>query len=116
MFSRQNEQTIRQMKKNIHQKQAEKNIRTPKEEMHARTALSGGDLKFVRTSIDLALEEIFAVTRIPVPVLRAIEEDVVGKLPSAVYLKGYIKQYAECLGLNPLVILPAYLNYLKKVS
>ncbi len=116
MFSRQNEQTIRQMKKNIHQKHVEKDIRTLREEMQAKSALSGADLKLVRTSIDLTLEEIFAVTRIPVPVLRAIEEDVVVKLPSPVFLKGYIKQYAECLGLDPTVILAAYLNHLKQIS
>ncbi len=116
MFSMHDEQTIRQTKKNIQKKQVDMDTPSLKEDIHARTALSGADLKSVRTSLHLELNEIFAVTRIPVAVLRAIEEDVMQKLPSPVYLKGYIKQYAECLGLDSSIILPAYLNYLKTVS
>jgi DnaJ-class molecular chaperone len=113
MFTQQNEQTIRQTKKNIQQKQVNMYLGSLKEDLHARISVSGADLKSLRNSIPLKLEEIFAVTRIPVAVLRAIEDDVVNKLPPAVFLKGYIKQYAECLGLDPAIIIPAYLNHLK---
>lgn len=116
VFSMYDGETIRQTEKNIRQKQVEMDIRSLKDDLHARTALSGADLKSVRTALHLELDEIFAVTRIPVSVLKAMEADVIQKLPSAVYLKRHIKQYADCLGLDPSVILPAYLNYLKTVS
>lgn len=113
MFSQQNEHTIRQTKKYIQQKQVDMDIGSLKDDLHARISVSGADLKTLRNSIHLKLDEIFAVTRIPVAVLRAIEDDVVKKLPPAVFLKGHIKQYTECLGLDPATIIPAYLNHLK---
>jgi cytoskeletal protein RodZ len=60
----------------------------------------GSRLRQFRTQQSLALDDVAAQTRIQERLLRAIEEGRLDQLPEPVYIKGFIKQFANALGLN----------------
>ena len=60
----------------------------------------GATLRELRTSRGIGLEEVARVTRIGKGYLLAIEEDRLDKLPSGAYSRGFIRQYAQFLGLG----------------
>ena len=60
----------------------------------------GSRLRKFRTEKCIPLEEVAARTRIQARLLNAIEEGKLDQLPEPVYIKGFIKQFAEALGLN----------------
>jgi len=64
------------------------------------TQTIGQKLKTERESQKLTLEKVFEVTRIRVPYLQALEEDNLSRVPSPVQARGYLRNYAEYLGLN----------------
>lgn len=68
----------------------------------------GHSLKVVRERRDLALTDVSARLRIRRPYLEAIEEGRFGELPGAVYVSGFLRQYAEFLGLDPEQVLKSY--------
>jgi DnaJ-class molecular chaperone len=72
--------------------------------------LSGADLKHLRETIGLTLEEVFEITRINVSILRCIEGDQYENLPAMIYLRSFIKSYAQVLELNPERALQAYMK------
>lgn len=61
----------------------------------------GTFLKRARRSQHKSLEEAAEATRIHAPTLRALEEDDHRKLPAEVFVRGFIKIYAQYLGLDP---------------
>jgi len=65
--------------------------------MNIETA--GSRLKKIRQEMGLSLEDISKKTRVHLNVLRAIEGDSISNL-SPIYLKGFIKIYCGCLGLD----------------
>ncbi|HEY9610143.1 helix-turn-helix domain-containing protein [Allocoleopsis sp.] len=60
----------------------------------------GSRLRQFRTEQSIPLEEVAAQTRIQARLLNAIEEGRLDELPEPVYIKGFIKRFAEALGLN----------------
>jgi cytoskeletal protein RodZ len=60
----------------------------------------GSRLRQCRNAQDLPIEEVAARTKIQARLLNAIEEGRLEQLPEPVYIKGFIKQFAEALGLN----------------
>jgi cytoskeleton protein RodZ len=60
----------------------------------------GAYLKEEREKQGFSLEDIQQKTKISISSLEAIEEGRVNELPHPVYTKGFIKNYAQCLGLN----------------
>ena len=65
--------------------------------MNIETA--GARLKKIRQERGLSLEDIQKKTKVHLNVLRAIEGDSISDL-SPIYLKGFIKIYCNCLGLD----------------
>ncbi|MGI5861761.1 MAG: helix-turn-helix domain-containing protein [Myxococcales bacterium] len=49
----------------------------------------------------MSLEQIAEQTRIGTSNLRALEQDDVSRLPARVFVLGYIRAYAQAIGLNP---------------
>jgi hypothetical protein len=49
----------------------------------------------------LTIEQVALATRIRAEYLRALEADQPGRLPAQVYAKGYLRTYANYLGLDP---------------
>ncbi|MFN4309421.1 MAG: helix-turn-helix domain-containing protein [Ferrovibrio sp.] len=68
----------------------------------------GHSLKVVRERRGLALADVSARLRIRRPYLEAIEAGRFGELPGAVYVSGFLRQYAEFLGLDPDQVLKTY--------
>lgn len=68
----------------------------------------GHSLKVVRERRGLALTDVSARLRIRRPYLEAIEEGRFAELPGAVYVSGFLRQYAEFLGLDPEQVLKSY--------
>ncbi|HBB31551.1 MAG TPA: DUF4115 domain-containing protein [Cyanobacteria bacterium UBA8803] len=60
----------------------------------------GAYLRECRTKQFLGLDEVAARTRIQARLLNAIEEGKPEQLPEPVYIQGFIKRFAEELGLN----------------
>lgn len=60
---------------------------------------AGSRLKKIRQERGLSLEDVSKKTRVHLNVLRAIEGDSISNL-SPIYLKGFIKIYCGCLGLE----------------
>lgn len=68
----------------------------------------GYSLKVVRERKGLALADVSARLRIRRPYLEAIEDGRFTELPGAVYVSGFLRQYAEFLGLDPDQVLKSY--------
>ena len=75
---------------------------------------AGELLKETRESRNFSLLSVHEATKIPMDVLKAIEEGYSVRSLSPFYLKGFIKMYAEYLGVNPDKILERPVPVLKK--
>lgn len=60
----------------------------------------GTQLRQERLDQGLSLEEVAGQTRIQARLLRALEEGEGDQLPEPVYVQGFIRKYADLLGLN----------------
>ncbi|MEO8357661.1 MAG: RodZ domain-containing protein [Chloroflexota bacterium] len=64
------------------------------------TITIGQKLKQAREDQRLTFEKVFEVTRIRIQYLQALEADDLSVMPSPVQARGYLRNYAEYLGLN----------------
>jgi DnaJ-class molecular chaperone len=78
--------------------------------------ISGRDLKRLRESVGIKQEEVFEITRISVSVLEAIENDHVEHLPPPIYLKNFLKQYAEIFQLDSEKVVEGYTRHIAQSS
>ncbi len=67
-------------------------------------------LKQIRERMGVELKTISMETRIPVKILEGIEEENIQRLPARVYLKGFLRGYARCLGLDSDKVVEDYFN------
>lgn len=65
-------------------------------------------LKRSREERQIELDEVFRVTRIRCHTLEALENELWDELPSQVFVKGFLKTYAEFLGLDKERVLELY--------
>lgn len=70
----------------------------------------GNRLKEARLAKDLSLDDLQAMTKIQKRYLIGIEEGNYSSMPGNFYVRAFIKQYAEALGLNPEEIFETYKN------
>ncbi|MGA7954247.1 MAG: RodZ family helix-turn-helix domain-containing protein [Gloeobacterales cyanobacterium] len=68
----------------------------------------GAQLRQARERRDLSLDEVATRTRVQRRYLQALEEGTVDKLPEPVYARGYLKKYADFLGLDSAGIAERY--------
>ena len=59
----------------------------------------GSTIKQAREEKGVSIEEVHQATRIHPKILKAIEENRFQDIPSALYVKGFIRKYADFLGL-----------------
>ena len=71
--------------------------------------LSGPDLRRLREAYGIELSEMFAVTRINSDVLKRIEADRFDELPARVYMRQFLRNYAEILHIDPDLVIERYL-------
>ena len=70
----------------------------------------GDILKKKREELGLDLKEISKITRIKYDNLKAIEEGDFEKLPVEVYVRGYIREYAKILNIDPENVIDLYVQ------
>ena len=75
-------------------------IRLLEQNKDEKLAELGKQLRLKRQAQALSLEVVSAKTRIQQRLLQAIEEGDRDQLPEPIYIQGFIKQYADALGLN----------------
>jgi curved DNA-binding protein CbpA len=80
------------------------------QEILTQDVLSGRDLKKIRDELGISLETIADMAKIRVVFLRAIEEDQFEKVPSRVFLKSFLRAYAQCMGLDADLVASRYLK------
>ena len=84
------------------------------EEILSKDLISGSDLRNLRESVGIGIEEIYEVTRITASTLKAIEQDEYDKLPTDIYLKNFLKSYAEMLQIDSEKIIAGYMKNLSE--
>jgi curved DNA-binding protein CbpA len=72
----------------------------------------GKTLKQIRERMSIDLETVAQETRINLKTLELIEGEDLEKLPPLVYLKGFLKGYAQSLGLNAHKVVEEYIHFL----
>ncbi len=75
-------------------------IRLLEQNEDQKLAQLGKQLRLKRQEQCLSLENVAEATRIQQRMLQAIEEGDLDELPEPIYIQGFIKQYADTLGLN----------------
>jgi flagellar biosynthesis protein FlhG len=73
-------------------------------------AYDGARLERVRVRRGIELDEIAGITKVNPAYLRFIEEERFDDLPAAVYVRGFVKCYARCLGLDPDRVARSYMQ------
>lgn len=70
----------------------------------------GADLRDERERRNLTIEAIAEKTKIRPGHLQAIEEERFGDLPAAVFVRGFLREYARCLGLPTEEVARSYMR------
>jgi flagellar biosynthesis protein FlhG len=78
------------------------------------TEFGGALLRAVRESQGTSLDQISERTKVGTNYLRCIEEDEFEKLPAAVYVRGFVTEFAKCLRLDPEQVSQSYLRRYKE--
>ena len=104
--ARENNNSLARIKKKIQENKAGDLATT----MLKRDHISGKDLRNLRESLGIELEEIFQATKISPTALDAIEKDDVVNLPPRVYLISFLKSYAEALQVDPKQVVEGYIK------
>jgi len=74
----------------------------------------GKDLKEARERMGVERQAISGKTKISMKTLEWIEEEVFEALPPLVYLKGFLKNYAQSLGLDPQKVVEGYVRSMEE--
>ncbi len=74
----------------------------------------GKTLRQIRERMGIDLKTVCVETKINIKILEWIEEEVLDRLPPLVYLKGFLRGYAQSLGLDPPQVIEGYLHFLKE--
>lgn len=74
----------------------------------------GQKIKAARESRGLTLGQIYDKTKIPTSNLEAIETGDFEQLPEPVYVAGFIKRYADCVGLNGQSLSEEYKHHIEE--
>lgn len=94
----------------VRKKSRKKEIETLSNEVLSKDLISGDDLKKMRKAAGIELSEINAVTKISVSVLKSMEENRIQSLPPNIFLKNFLRQYAEMLQIDPQKVIDGYLK------
>ena len=96
--------------KKIRKKIAAKDMKKLSNEIFSSDVISGTDLKNLRESVGIDLQEVFEVTRVNIPTLKSIEENEFDKLPPIIYLKNFLKSYSDIFQLDSTTIIDGYMK------
>lgn len=86
----------------------EEKIARMADDVVAKEFISGSDLKELREAMDIKLSDIYQATRISGTTLTMIEENQFDQLPADVFLKSFLKSYAEILQIDSHRVIDGY--------
>ncbi len=84
------------------------------EQIMSEELLSGLQLKQLREAFGIEFSEIYAITKIRSTILNMIEADQFDELPAQIYLKQFLKAYAEILQIDPGHVVEGYLKFMAR--
>ncbi len=96
----------------IEQLSNEEKIRKILDTITEKGLVSGEDLRQLREARGIEIPEIFEKTRISKTTLGRIEENQYEDLPAEIFLKAFLKSYAEIIQIDPKCIVDGYLKYM----
>ena len=70
----------------------------------------GAQLRRLRMNRGIELEDVAEVTKVNPTYLRFIEEERFDDLPAAVYVRGFVLGYADCIGLDGAEVARLYMS------
>lgn len=85
-------------------------------EIEDATEFTGELLQKIREYKSVDLERLSDMTKVSRLYLQGIESEDYNKLPAAVYVRGFVFQYAKCLKLKPEVVANSYVARMKKLK
>jgi hypothetical protein len=100
----------------VRKKSIQEDFKRLSTEILSKDRIAGTDLKKLRKTVGIELSEIDAVTKISVIVLRSIEENQLENLPADIYLKNFLKSYAEILQIDSQRIVDGYLKNISHIQ
>ncbi|MBW2321556.1 MAG: helix-turn-helix domain-containing protein [Deltaproteobacteria bacterium] len=100
----------------VRKKSRKKEVETLSNEILSRDLISGDDLKKMREAAGIELSEINAVTKITITVLKSMEENRIESLPPKLYLKNFLRHYAEILQIDSQKVTDGYLKHISSVQ
>lgn len=83
-------------------------------EIHGTTEFTGAFLRRVRESLGIDIVDIAARTKIARAHLVAIEEESFAELPALVYARGFVRELAKALKLDPAQVDRSYLKRMRE--
>jgi len=94
----------------VNEKLLMEDVKALLDEILLQERLSGDDLKKLRKSVGVNIQEIQYITKISASVLNAMEENRFKELPPDTYLKGFLRSYAKVLQIDPQKVIDGYLK------
>jgi len=94
----------------IRKKSSDKGFKKLSNEILSKDLISGNDLKLLRKALGIEISEIYYITKISVSVLKSIEKNQFDNITSELYLRNFLKSYAEVLRIDPQPIIDGYLK------
>lgn len=91
-------------------------VRPAMPELSAATEYSGPLLRQIREARGVELREIAERSKVGMAYLQALEGEVFAKLPAAVYVRGFLVEYAKVLGLEVERVKDTYLARMRSTS
>tara|TARA_B100001248_G_scaffold262698_1_gene261090 strand:+ start:22181 stop:22846 length:666 start_codon:yes stop_codon:yes gene_type:complete len=85
------------------------------DEIRKQTAFDGSFLKKIREYKNVELDVISQHLKISKHHFQAIEENDFNRLPADVFIRSYIKQYSEALGIDAKIACDSYMKLLKEI-
>ena len=98
----------------VRKKPREKEVEKLLNEILSKDSISGDALRKLREAFEVEISEINAITRISVSVIKSMEENRIENLPPDLYLKNFLKLYAETLQIDPQRIIDGYLKHISE--
>ncbi len=96
----------------VRQKSMEEKASQLKDAILSKGLVSGEDLKALREALGVDIAEIFEATRISKTTIERMEQNQYGDLPAEIFLKSFLKAYAEILKVDPQHIVSGYLKHM----
>ncbi len=96
------------LRSRVKEKYSDEKIRSMADQIIAKDQISGLELKCLREELGVEISEIFEEMRIPKSTLNHIEADEYASLPVEVYLKSFLKSYAQILQVDSQRVIEGY--------